>query len=240
MVAADPTTENLAQAKPKGRVVKWLLAGLLGLVGLAVIAHFAYAFSGSSQWEYVGKEKGVTVYAMKTPGETLKKFKAVVRVKATMAKIVMFMQDQDNDLNVGFYRPRELKREGTRIQWTDWRGEFPTPFQDRQFIVKHEFSQRENKEVYYQLRAVPDMLPPDDCCVRVPRMDNNWTLRRVGDGETEIEWIIDMDVGGFMPYFVINQSHPLLMYDFASRLQGFFDQKKYDDAHYDWIDESNL
>ena len=235
---AGPLGGAAVLPKRKGRIKKILFRGLLALVALVAVAQLVYTFSGSKQWEFVGERQGVTVYSMKVPGENLKKFRGLVQVNASMSKIVMFMQDQENELNVGFYKPREIGRDGPRIQWTDWRGEFPEPFKDRQFVVKHEFSQDpSNKQVFYQITATPDLVPPDDCCVRIPRMDNYWRLTPIGTGRTEIEWVIDMDVGGFLPYFVINASHPELMYDFASRLQGFFDQKKYDNAHYDWIVE---
>lgn len=232
---------NTSKNKSKGRIKKYLFRGFLAIVVALAIAQVVYTYSGSGEWELVGEQNGIVVHSMKRPGENLKLFKGVFSVDSTLARIVTFMQDQDNELEVGFYEPKEIDRLDEQISWTEWRAEFPSPFKDREFVVKHEFTQNpENLEVFYQLRATPDKLPPNDCCVRLPRMDNSWRLIPLENGQIEIVWIIDMDVGGFVPYFVMNMSHPTLIFDFASDLQRFFDKDKYDDAGYDWLIDAGI
>lgn len=227
--------------KPRGILKKIGLYGVLPLFAVILIAHLSFKYSGSNEWEAVGERGGVQLYSMKVSGETLKKYKGVVRVKTTLSRIVAFMQDSETDLDAaGFHEPREIKRESDQLFWTTWKQAIPEPLKYRDFVVKHEFTQNpENQEVMYQLRATPDLIPEDECCVRVPRIDNSWRLIPLDNGEVEIHWVIDMDVGGNIPYLLMNHSHPDLIYSFAARLQSYFDRPQYEGAHYDWISEKS-
>jgi hypothetical protein len=244
MNAIQETVQLAEKRKSKGilkKIGKFLLRGVLVLAAAAAVAQLAYTFSGSGKWEYAGKKDGVAIYTMKVPGSNLKQFTAIFHLKASMSRIVMFMQDNDSDLDVDFYAAKELSRESSQVFVTTWRSGFPAPFQDRDFVVRHVFSQDpKTKEVSYVLRALPNLIPKDKCCVRVPLMDNTWRLIPMKDGEVEIQWVIDMAIGGFMPYFVINQANPEIMTDFATKLQGYVDRPKYANAKFDWLQEPQL
>ena len=236
------TIDEVVAIEPKprsrGRVLKFLLRGGLLLVGVAVAAQLIFTFSGDGQWQYQGERNGVKIYSKKVPGSNLKKFEAVFRVKASLSSIVSFMQDNESDLDVEFYDAKILEWDGPQVLVSAWKSGFPKPFKDRDFVVKHTFTQDPaTKEITYKLKALPDRLPRNGCCVRVPLMDNSWTLMPLKNGEVEITWMIDMDVGGFLPYFVINGAHPEIMTDFAAHLQGYFNRPKYVNVKLAWIVE---
>jgi hypothetical protein len=241
MSVVEETIQAATQPKPKGRIRKFFFRALLTLAGVAVAAQLAFTLSGSGKWEYLGKRNGVTIYSMKVSGSNLQRFTAIVRVKSSLSRIVTFMQDNDSDIDVDFYKSRELKRESPQVMITTWRSGFPAPFKDRDFVVRHTFTQdARTREVTYLLKALPDMIPRESCCVRVPVMDNSWQLIPLKNGEVEIRWLINMDVGGFVPYFVMNQAQPDLMYDFASHLQEYFNRDKYANSKFDWLVEPQL
>ena len=221
------------------KVWKWLLGLVLVLAAAAGIAQLSYTYSGSRKWEFVTEDKGVKVYSMKIPGVNNKKFMAVYTLKSSLNAVVAFMQDNDSDLDIAFDQATELERHGPQMLVTTWRSGFPAPLSDRDFVVRHVFTQDPvTKEISYTLQSLPDYLPKNACCVRVPRMDNSWLLMPKPDGKVEIKWFIDMDVGGFMPYFMINQAHPEIMVDFASKMQGYVDRPKYTKAKQAaWISE---
>lgn len=220
------------------KVWKWLLGLVLVLVAAGGIAQLSYTYSGSREWELVTEEKGVKVYSMKVPGVNNKQFKAVYTLDTSLNAVVAFMQDNDSDIDIAFDRAKEVRRHGPQMLVTTWRSAFPAPLSDRDFVVRHVFTQDPvNKEISYTLQSLPTLLPPDDCCVRVPRMDNSWLLMPKPGGKVEITWFIDMDVGGFMPYFMINEAHPEIMVDFASKMQGYVARAKYVNSKQDWISE---
>jgi START domain len=222
------------------RLLKWSVILLLVLTSIIFIAHVFFMYSGNRKWELISNKQGVNVYSMKVSGDNLKKFKAIFRVKATLSTIIAFMQDNDSDLDIDFYDARELEKIGPQEMVTQWKSKLPSPFKPRDFVVRHMFAQDpERKTIIYTLQSLPNRIPLESCCVRVPRMDNDWVIIPQNDGTVEIQWFIDMDVGGMMPYFLMNSLHPDIMTDFASHLQGYLNRPKYRNAKIAWISEPN-
>jgi hypothetical protein len=211
----------------------------LSIIGALALAQLLHTYSGSAKWEYVTQQKGITVYSMKMPGVNPKKFLAVFRLRATLNQIVAFMQDDESDVDdVGFYDSVVLKEQSKLLRWTAWKVRLSRPLSDRQFVVKHTFAQDpKTKEVLYTLDATPDLIPQDNCCVRVQRMANSWRLVPLSDGEVEVRWVIDVDVGGWVPYFVMDRHFTWEMFDFASSLQEIVSRSKYIGARTGWVEE---
>lgn len=237
-----PGAGNAGAKRPSrsgpGKVGKFLLGLLVVAAVLGLVAHLIYKYSGSRQWEYMGEKNGVKLYSMKIPGETLKLYKAVYHVQATLSTVVAFMQDNDSELDIEFYRARELERHGPQMLVTTWRSAFPFPLSDRDFVIRHTFTQDPaNKEIAYTLQSLTQLIPEDPCCVRVPRMDNSWYIMPKGNNnDVEITWIIDMEVGGFMPYFMVNISQPRVMTEFATHMRDYVKRPKYQ-VKLDWVKE---
>jgi hypothetical protein len=239
MDTMNSATQVVSDHRSKGRVKRFLLRGAASLIAVAAVAQLTYTYSGSNQWENLGERKGVTIYSKKSPGSNLKQFKAIWRVRTTFSKFVMFAQKEDSDLQSGYYDIRDIETQGEKLIWSAWKQRFPSPFKPREFVTRNEFWQDpHSKELLFKVTAAPDRVPPDACCVRVPVMTNSWRLTPLNDGATEIEWFVDMDMGGFIPYFVQNVYQPSGMYNFAPKVQRYLDQEKYKDARYDWIQEA--
>jgi hypothetical protein len=220
------------------RIGRFCGYGVLLMALVAVAAHMTYLFSGSGQWELQAERDGVTLYAKKTPGSTLKTFRAVFRVKASLGSVVTFMQDDNSEVVESFSVGKVVEFVSPQNKVTYFRGDFPDPLTDRDFVVRHTFVQDPvTKAIRYDLKALPEMAPRDACCVRVPRMDNAWLITPLQAGTVQIEWFIDMDVGGWVPYFMINMSHPDFMLGFSPELQAVLERPKYANARLDWITE---
>lgn len=226
-----------SKPKTKGRVRKWLARTGLALMVVALSAQALYTYSGSEQWEKAGARRGVTLYSLKTPGSNVKQFKAVWKAKTTLSRFVMFALKEEG-AELGMYDIRDIETQGDRVTWSTWKEKYPAPFEPREYIVKNEFAQDpQTRTLLFTVTAAPDKLPPNDCCVRVAMMTNVWRVTPLQNGEVEIEWLVDMDMGGYIPYFVQNEVQTRGILYFASRVQRFLDQKKYQDAKYEWIDE---
>jgi hypothetical protein len=229
------TTTQTPETKPKGRIRKFLLRSVVVLFVVAIVAHLIFKYSGSGQWETVGVKKNVTVYSMKVPGDNIKKFKAVWKIKSTMSRFAAFVQDETYDLKLGYYDIREFEQK-EQSHYSAWKGPFPGPLKTRQYVIKNDFSQDPaTKALTFQITAAPDKLPPDDCCYRVKLMDNRWKLTPQGNGEIEVEWTVDMDMG--LPYPMANQMQEYGMFWFAPRVQKYLNLARYDNARFDWLEE---
>lgn len=237
----NSTPEVASQSKPKRRVGRFLLRSLLVLIILVLVAHFAWKYSGSNQWEKVGEQNGVVVYSLKAPGSTIEKFKAVWTIHSTLNRAVAWVNDNKGDGKhhpMGLYDLRFLERRGSRLSVSAYKQPIASFLRPREFVIQNEFSQDpKTKVLIYTVNAVPDRIPPDDCCVRVRAMANRWTLTPRKGGVIEVEWFADMDLGGFLPYALQNKVMPGGMLTFAQKVEGYMAREKYKDVRYDWVQE---
>jgi len=241
-VETAPTVDGTERRKRRGRVGRFLLGGALVLIVAGIVAHLAWKYSGSNQWKKTAERKGVTLYTMKSPGAAVEKFKAVWKIHSKLGRFVMWATDAKGDSmrrESGLYDLRVLDRQNARVHRVAWKQPLASFLEPRQFVTKNEFSQNPTTKVLlYAVSAIPDAVPPDDCCVRVQVMDNSWTLTPLKDGEIEVEWYVNMDIGGSIPYFLQNSVQPGGMMRFAPKVESFIEIAKYKNAQFDWLREA--
>lgn len=240
MNTARSTPEVASPPKRKGRIKRFLLGAVLVFVAVAAAAQLAWTFSGSNQWQKVRERNGVTLYSMKTPGSNIEKFKAVWQIHSTLSRFTKFALDPDGENGAGLYDQKDIERRGDQLTWTKWKERFSPYLKPREFVIRNEFAQEpRTRTLIYDVTAAPDKIPPDACCVRVLLMTNHWRLTPLNNkGDIAVEWLVDMDIGGVVPYFLQNVVQPEGMMEFAPKVQRLLDQDIYKTAKYDWIREA--
>jgi hypothetical protein len=219
------------------RFTKGLLLGSVFLLALVFVAHLIWEFSGSNRWESVGERNGVRVYTLKAPGSDLIQAKGVFRVRSTLAGIEKLMLDPDTCKDVGCYGEYVIEQVDDQMRYDYFRMDYPFPFRPRDFVVRSQVHQSPHtKEVLIEFAAAPDKAPVNDCCVRVTTMDNTWRLTPLEDGQVEIEFIANLNEGGFIPDLLLNMAHYKMMYNLY-KLQPLFSKDKYQNAKVDFIKE---
>lgn len=239
VVPSTPVVRPKSRLRRILRIAGKILVGVLvTLLLVAVVAQLVFTFSGSGQWESLGARRGVEIFVKKIPGENIKQYKAVFQVKSTMTRFAAFSTIENSDLQIGYYDMKDIQKVSDQLIYSTWKQKFPSPFKPRHFVVKNEFTQDpKTKVLVFTVSAANDKLPNDECCVRVPKMNNSWTLTPIGKGELRVEWVSDLDMGGYMPYMALNSYQPGGMRFFARNMQGYLDQKLYDNVKYAWIQE---
>jgi hypothetical protein len=220
------------------RITKAFVMLSVTLVALYFVASSVWRYSGSNQWELVGERKGVKVYSLKAPGADLTQVKGVVRVKASMASLVKLMQDPKLCKDLGCTDSVIVKRVDDQLQYSTFRYKLPFPFRPRDFVVRTEVYQNPmTKEVLLEYAAAPEKAPANNCCFRVTDMNNTWRFTPVGNGLVEIEYVQNMNEGGFIPNLALNTMRPKILFAVLPRLQRFADREEYRNARFDFIRE---
>jgi hypothetical protein len=221
-----------------GRIAKYLLSALCAGVVIALAASWIWSYSGSNQWEFLAEKDGVKGYTLKAPGVDLEQVKGVIRVRTTLSRLVKFMQDPTVCDDIGCVESRMIERVDDQVQYYYFRFEMPPPLETREFVVKAQFHQDpRTKQVVLEFDATPDKVPADPCCFRVTKMNNTWKFTPVGNGEIEIEYIVNMDEAGVLPKFMINSEHRGLVFDALPMIEEWANRDKYKDASYDFVKE---
>jgi hypothetical protein len=223
-------------AKPKTRK-KTLLLICACIVGALCAARVIWLYSGSNHWEFIGEQNGVKIYSLKTPGDDVKKFKAIFQIHSTLAGLVKYMQDPHACDDYGCENAHTLEYEDDQLQYALFQVNLPGPFQKREFVIRQQFHQDpRTKVILVEYAAAPDKAPPDPCCLRVTDMANTWRLTPKGNGLVEIEYVVNMNEGGFMPELLKNLLRPKFMYPLRN-LEGFVNREKYQTAKFDFVKE---
>lgn len=214
-----------------------IVAGSTAAVLLAAtVAHLAWKYSGSDEWEFVHEIDNVKVYSMKTPGEVYKKFKLEGFFESKLAGIVKLMRDPSSCDDVGCTHSYALEMDQfpQAVVYT-FRYPMPEPLKAREFVVKSEFHQDPvTKEIYIDYKSVAGKMPENDCCVRVARMNNSWRFVPREGEQVYVEYIYDNPADG-VPYFLVNPELEKSLHTNIPELQAVLDTEKYRTAVVDYV-----
>jgi hypothetical protein len=233
--AATQSRKRLSKAK-----IIFLVGALV--VAVLVVAHVAWKYSGSNKWELVLDKNGVQVYAVKVPGVAKKQFKAVTRIKTTLNRIVTAMTDTSTEACREFVPTctsgEVLEPWNPQNQYLvqAFRVDLPRPLSPRDLVIKTEFHQDpQSKSLLIRCTALPDRIPPNECCVRIKNVHNTWRYTPVEDGEIEVEFSSNAESP--IPYFVANLLAPSSGVRLFSRLEKFYNRDKYQHTEFAFVRE---
>jgi hypothetical protein len=212
----------------------------LAVVAVAIVAaHFIWKYSGSNEWKKRIDKNGITVWSRKTPGSTLMDIKALRLVKTRVpVALTSFMGESCDDFVPGCISGRDIEPWNAReLSSTGiWVVKFPFPLAPREYLLKTQISQDPNtKAAMMRVTALPDLLPRNKCCYRIPVVDNRWLFTPRGDGNVEVLFTMHMDQG--LPYFMVNMMTPKATYKIFDELPAHFGKPKYQNAKLDYIKE---
>jgi hypothetical protein len=220
-----------------------LVTGFVLVVGL-LTAHVLWKRSGSGKWQLEIDKDGVQVYSMKSPGSTLKQFRAVTRAKTSLQHVVAVFTDTSlqhcNDWMHNCLT--SLAIEPWNADGHYWLALYRAapgwPFAPREFVIKLQFTQDpQSKTLFIDVTDVPELLPPDKCCVRV-RIHNRWRWTPLKNGEVEVEVLENFDAG--IPY-ILHNAQAESLWGIMSSVPGLMDREKFPvkdpDEKYDFVQE---
>jgi hypothetical protein len=205
----------------------------------SLTAHFVWKYSGSSQWEFEHEIDGVKVYSLKAPGAVLKMYKVIGKFKAKLDPIMKVMRDPSACDDVGCYESYIIEKPEFP-HFVTYTFRYPTgaPFKPREYVVLSEFIQDpKTKEIYVDYKSIEGKLAPNDCCVRVKGMHNKWRFIPKENGDVEVQFVMDHDPGGFIPYFLVNMEMTDAIHTNIPDLQKVLDKEKYKNASIDYVKE---
>lgn len=245
-------SNTAAPRKIKDPLWKRLYFGFSLLVMVALVAHFTWVASGSSEWKLAKDEAGIKVYTSKAPGDAMYKLRTVMEGDYTLTQLVSQHIGVGDNLQVCIeWIPgcKDFKRimPFTPERGYDrdlWRVEVPGPFADRELLISTIFHQnKQTKAVTLDVVGMPNSLPPTPGVVRLERIHNQWTYTPKANGKVEVALIQDVGFSevGFVPYpllnmNLVNDSHKF----FATTLRRTLKEDKYVNAKVDLVDLEDI
>ena len=76
---------------------------------------------------------------------------------------------------------------------------------NRDFVIRHTLEEPVNeKEFYIQAVSIPTYIPANENIVRVPMSSAVWKVKPIGPEKLQVDYAIDIDMGGALPEWVVN------------------------------------
>lgn len=227
-------------AKLGRRIRRGLLPTVAILATVAVVAHFAWKYSGSNQWELRRDENGVRVYTMKTPGSTLLKVKADMQVATSLSSAVFLLRgDESTSDDFGgqdFTVVDRIETPQLFMACYSAKHPMPAPFRTKELVVMLNYAQdKRTKQVEINVQAAPGRTPPSPNTSRVTHLNNIFRLTPLPDGRIDWEITLDVDMGLFYP--LANLSMPEYLFKDLSYHKDLVLTEKYQKARLISIDE---
>jgi hypothetical protein len=82
-------------------------------------------------------------------------------------------------------------------------------------------------------------MPPNPCCFRVNELHNSQRITPLGNGELEWEYVMNQNIGGFVPAYLQNYGRVKTMSRWMPLIQRWLLEPKfnYQAAKFSWIQE---
>lgn len=206
------------------KILSWL--SLLTLI---------YGFSSesiASAWKLELDEESIQVYTRTTTENDFVEFKGVTKLKTSLNSIVSLLEDTDaciqwvykciNEQTLKIISPSE------KYDYLLFDG---SPLSDRDSIVHITRTQDiKSKTVTFTITGVPDFIPEKQDIVRVPMINESWTLEPDNNGNTIITLKNISNPGGIIPYFITNYYGIYTPFNTILKLRILVINKKYKNA----------
>jgi hypothetical protein len=225
------------------KIVKFLAYAVALVVVVLTIAHFAWKYSGSNQWELYLNKDGVAVYTLKVPGATRLQFKVVSRIRARLDPIVAVWTDTTTEGCRNFLRGCTTGKifkpfdEQTLNYIQAYRLSIPKlSKKPMAMALKMQLSRDpRTKAIQMDVTSMPELLPTDGCCMNMGEVHNVWRVTPLENGMVEFQFIENDDPG--IPYWMYNRFMVRNKKGMARTAERVFNMERYQHAKFAFLRE---
>ena len=212
----------------------WILLFLMAFVGVPSVK------AQKSVWKCVKHKDSVRVYSRKSNTTNYRIVKVTTQLKTTLSSLVRLVTDFPNNKNWVFLNEKTeiLKKENHHLWILYSVTDAPWPVTDRDIVSRTVLSQDSmTKIVTIRGEAIPRYRPVNPYYVRIPFALSRWRFIPLKDRLVEIEFTLELDVGGSIPQWLANMAATEGPYQTLRRFRKEIQRKKYRDAHLSFIKE---
>lgn len=169
------------------------------------------------------EKDSIRVYTCPRTDSRFKTVKSTFTVNSKLTELAAAILDIDN-YGAWQYKTvnaRVLKRVSEREIVYYTRVEAPVLTQDRDFIIRLTVDPDPmTKGMIVEAVSLPDYLPGVADVVRVPFSRARWNIQPLSPGKLSVEYVIDIDLGGSVPPWIVNLVAPKAPYETFSALRS--------------------
>lgn len=196
----------------------------------------------NDDWKLITDRNGIQVYRQLDDESRFKTFRGVTRMELADEYAML---DLYNDVDA-FPRwlhmiddARELGREGPLDRNLRFQINLLWPVRDREVLLNARQIQVVTPEAEYVttlLRSRPGLAPENGDYVRIPELEGVFKLERVAPRVVEVTFQVRMDLGGYIPSWIVNMAMSDQPYFTLVKLRRMVQREQYHGKYYDYLD----
>ena len=160
----------------------------------------------ADDWRLARQEDGIDIYLSAVEGSSYQAFRGVTRIRAS----VRTLTDLQENLRVAckwLYACAEMRLlevDGDST-WVYLVTDLPWPARPRDIVLRVRTERLDDGTLVRHLSAEPGRIPAAPGLIRVRRLHGEWTMRPLGEKETEVTYQLQADPAGDVPGWLANQ-----------------------------------
>jgi len=162
--------------------------------------------SAQSDWKLAKEKNGIKVYTRVVKEGTLKEFKAVMDITASMSDVKKVLLDIN-----GYAKwqhkcmvSKLLKKVSDTEMYTYTKVDTPWPVTDRDLVLKYNIKNPSSKEFRIDFKAYPKYIGTKDDAVRLPYCTGYWSVKALSNGKVRVTNQAHSSAGGSVPAWLAN------------------------------------
>lgn len=160
-----------------------------------------------NNWKLYAEKDGIQVYTQNLDGSRFKAVKTVCTVDAPLSKLAAVLMDVKNTQDWVYATKTCSLLKQVSPEEVIYYSEvsLPWPARNRDFIISIGISQDvQSKAVTILAQNKPTYLPEKKNIVRIQQSSGKWLITPLNNGLTRIEYVLQVDPGGWLPAWLVN------------------------------------
>lgn len=157
----------------------------------------------AENWQLLDESDGIRSFRNDGGEDQTPEFKAIATLNCRLDIIAVVLRDFANypTWMPDCLEARLLEETAESDLFLYYRHYAPFPFKDRDAVLRITTSlDTVNKTLYIRSRNIDDQrLPLSESCVRMTRMEADWTIQFLGKNQTRVEYRLLTEPGGHVP-----------------------------------------
>ncbi len=179
-----------------------------GLLALLLLLPSTLLAADARQWKMVSDRDGIQVYSAHTDDARIKTFRGITVIELDDFYTPIAVLDNDEYLTRWLYMIHDLHEIGRRSPVDrDYYvlTKLPWPVADRDAGLLFTVAQDpQTHEIQIVFTARDGIVPRTDKYIRIPEMIGHFNVLPVGGKKVQLNFEVQIDLGGYIPAFLVN------------------------------------
>jgi hypothetical protein len=215
----------------------WRFSGK-NIIAIILSVIFFYPVNAQNDWKLKKEQSGIKIFMRTNHNSSFNEIKVEMNIRATLSSLTALLLDVPNhshwvyNVKTSYILTKVAENELFFYELID----SPFPASDRDLAVHLKITEEpETKVLNITAIGLPGYIPQKKNIVRVPVSNENWKVTPISGNRLQIEYFLEIDPGGSVPAWLINNFAEKGPYESFRHLQEQVDKPKYKNAEVSFI-----